>query len=63
MGTEEGATEKAMGDLIAVDMRALRQMYAGQNKDVNIKFYYYVKDREELLESQVYSMKMKSSAQ
>ena len=60
---KEGATEKAMGDLIAVDMRALRQMYAGQNKDVNIKFYYYVKDREELLESQVYSMKMKSSAQ
>lgn len=60
---KEGATEKPMGDLISVDMRALREMYVGQNKNVNIKFYYYVKDREELLESQAYNMNIKSSAQ
>jgi hypothetical protein len=41
----------------------LREMYVGQNKNVNIKFYYYVKDREELLESQAYNMNIKSSAQ
>ncbi|MDO5522570.1 MAG: hypothetical protein Q4G48_00825 [Bacteroidia bacterium] len=61
---KEGAAERQMGDLISVDMRALRQMYAGQNKDVNIKFFYYVKDKEELNESRTtYLMRMKSSAQ
>lgn len=57
---KEGATEKIMGDLISLDMRALRQMFADQNNDLNIKFYYYVKDRQELQESPVYTMTIKN---
>lgn len=57
---KEGATERIMGDLISLDMRALRQMFSGQNKDINIKFYFYQKDRQELQESQTFNMTIKN---
>lgn len=62
-GTADGATLEKKTDFLAVDMSQLRSMYEGtsstETKKLNIKFIYHQKDRNEPVESQIYTLTVK----
>ncbi|HBG58197.1 MAG TPA: hypothetical protein DDX07_09320, partial [Porphyromonadaceae bacterium] len=59
-GTPEGTSVTAKTDLIALNMSALRARYEGSSttntKELKITFKYYMKGRDQIVDSQVYRM-------
>ena len=62
-GTPDGATLEKKTEFLALNMSQLRTMYEGtsstETKKLNIKFVYNLKDRDEAVESQTYTLTVK----
>ena len=60
---EAGSSATTMTDIIALNMSQLRAMHEGSSttntKELNITFKYYLKDRDQIVDSPVYRMTVK----
>lgn len=66
LGTpDSGASDVESVNIVAVDMKQLRQMHEGTSttstKDIQVKFYYYLEGREGLVDTQTFIMKVKGN--